>query len=627
MSSPANPWQVVSSKPVTQDEWAVVSSKLAPSQPAQPEASGSQLGMAADSLARMGKQIAKNVTAPILHPLDTIISLGHLPGSLLQAQGDEYAKAKEAYDKGDKGKAALHALAYLTPVIGPLLDSFATRTASGEGPEVAGDIASMMLPLKLPKGSTVAAAAKAISPEAEAVQFGLQNGVVPRIGDAIGGAVGKVVNLFDTAAQKATFAGAKVGGDLSAERAAGMATLAERLAAKANSGQPVTLAEAGERLKSGATQAAVKSNQTANNAYSMLRSIEKADPARFSVNVQAAQDALRPILEDMQRMSKDSGGALQLVGPESRMYKALDKLVNAKSEAPPSPSKLFDASGNAIDLTSKAEPFAMPLSSADKVLGELKALQRSNPDKWGEAGNVIGQTVDALDKQVTAAARQSAPVWEALQRGRNATVKKYDALDVIDRMRDEPVGTIGSLAKQKDGGIAFLRDVQRHAPEELPNVGRALLDDMTRSIRGDQLARDTSAAAWSKLGPETKRIVFADAIKNNPTYLSDLDKFFKLNQDLKFNPNPSGSAYTGGAILHLSATSSGADLVNQALVELGGGAVTALSNPRVVRAFNRLSVAPVKSAAAQAAATTEVVAALKAAGLPAPALLTAKDKE
>ena len=67
MSSPANPWQVVSSKPVTQDEWAVVSSKTAPSQPAQNTPTALDQALTGNYVADAGIGAGKSAASHLLN--------------------------------------------------------------------------------------------------------------------------------------------------------------------------------------------------------------------------------------------------------------------------------------------------------------------------------------------------------------------------------------------------------------------------------------------------------------------------------------------------------------------------------------------------------------------------------
>ena len=574
----------------------------APPPPPAPAEQPSQLGMAVDAVGRMGKQVVKNVAQPFLHPLDTMISLGHLPVALLQNQGAEFDKAKDAYDKGDKGKAALHALAYLAPVVGPMLDSFATRTAAGEGPEVAGDVTSMFLPVpaakKLP--AVVQVGGKAVaSPERAAVEFGLQNGIPVDAATATGNAALKGVK---TMAEKATISGAAIARKGNEVRAEKMATLGEQLAAKANNaGQAVTIPEVGERLAKATQEAATNAGTAAKGEYAVLGKMETANPVAFAVDVKSVQDKIRPLHQQMEQSA-------DLMVPGSASARALTAMRRLMSG-----------------------PNTQLASVVDDALGELKGSLRSvsESDPMSKGAGQLSEIVKSLDNEVRSAVGRGGgkPGLDALDRGRAATVRKYDALDVVDQMKAEPVGTVAAITRGKDGGVAFLRDVRKHAPQELPNVGRAVMDDLMDTI-ADPLKRDVAGAKWAALGPETKRALFAETLKREPNYIKDLDNFFLLAKKLKENPNPSGTATTAaiGGTAGMVATG---HFMIPLMSELAGASITAaMRSPRVVRALTRgLRLQTGAGAAAKAAATSEIVTALKSAGLPVPALLTAKDKE
>lgn len=155
-------------------------------QPSKPLASGSvnastQMDQAIDQVSRFGSKLASNLVAPIAHPIDAMIGLGNLPGDLLHAQGEEYTKAKDAYSSGDKGKAALHTLAYLLPVIGPMLDNYIDRTKNGQGPEVAADITTMFA---APKLSSMAA--EGLAGAQNLIKSGLESGAEDSMVKALG---------------------------------------------------------------------------------------------------------------------------------------------------------------------------------------------------------------------------------------------------------------------------------------------------------------------------------------------------------------------------------------------------------------------------------------------------------
>jgi len=268
-------------------------------------------------------------------------------------------------------------------------------------------------------------------------------------------------------------------------------------------------------------------------------------------------------------------------------------------------------------------PDTASLMAAEKALGRLKLMQRKNPDPYGDSGRVLNQTVGALDRQIMATAEREPALRDALVKGRQLTVDKYDAVAALKALRKDPAGTVDALTGAPENGLEFLKSVQRHAPGELSTVGRAYLDDLM-SMMSDPLRRDMAASKWGNLGIEKKRIIFGDVLKRDPKYLQDLDSFFLLMRKLKANPNASGSGYM---TLNGARFLGGIPVV--VMSELGGVALSkALMSPRVVRAFTRGFRVPTGAGvAAKAAAASELVEALKAAGIRIPASLSAKDQE
>ena len=330
--------------------------------------------------------------------------------------------------------------------------------------------------------------------------------------------------------------------------------------------------------------------------------VGKAMPAesmRLAVDLRATKAALKPLYEQKRRLSKDLN--VPAMGSEARALEALDALMEAPDYA--------------------------PLSVADKALGRLTAIQRHNRDKWGEGAHVVGEAIDALDAAVTTRAKQNPAALKALEAGRKATVSKYDALALLDKMRYEPAGTVEALTGRGENGLEFLRSVERHAPAELATVGRAVLDDLM-AMMSDPLRRDMAASKWGELGAQKKRLLFRDVLKRDPKYLQDLDSFFLLSKRLKTSANPSGSAYVGGTAIN-TAQLFGGHFLSAALTELGGLALSkAMRSPRVVRALTRgLRVPTGASAATKAAAASELAVALKSAGVPVPVALSAADRD
>lgn len=575
---------------------AIVAGQSGPAPTTSPQGMGAQ---ALDQVTRMGKQVGKNIIQPFVHPLDTMIAIGQLPGHLLQAQGGEYEKAKAAYQAGDRGKAALHALAYLAPVVGPMLDEYATRTSAGQGPEVAGDITSMMLPAAVAKvPAAIRVGGKiASTPESQALEFAASRGVPVDAATATGNSA---LRQMQKVAENTTIAGAKIGKSGSEAVSKGLSDLGRTISSEAGRGQPTTMLAAGEEA-TGTMGATIKRLQgEANSAYDQIRQAEKQGNV-IGVNIKDAKTQLQPVYDQLVRESK----LAQPQGATAKALIALDRLMQA--------------------------PDVAPLSVADGALGEIKAALRKSgeSDPWSKGTSVLSQTVKALDKQVMDTAK-IAKLDTALTEGRAATIAKYDVADTLESMGTEPAATVNKILAQKDRAVMQLRQIGKHAPEAVAEMGKAYLDDLLTSATAEGGFGKTDAmfSKWQSLGTATKKELFADVLKKNPDYLHNLDQFFLAAKSLQKSMNPSGSGYAMGAGLHMGAAMGG-QFLNSLLVELGGGGVAAaLRSPRIARVLAQGIRVPAKTPAASATYLATLAKAFQAEGLPVPAVATTqKDKQ
>lgn len=97
---------------------------------------------------------------------------------------------------------------------------------------------------------------------------------------------------------------------------------------------------------------------------------------------------------------------------------------------------------------------------------------------------------------------------EALEAGRKATIAKYAAAHVLERLNAEPVRAYGQMTAAGDAAIEQLRDIAKQAPGELPKIGRAFLDGLLGNATENGGFQHAAAIAlnWEKLGAETKRL-------------------------------------------------------------------------------------------------------------------------
>jgi hypothetical protein len=254
------------------------------------------------------------------------------------------------------------------------------------------------------------------------------------------------------------------------------------------------------------------------------------------VNLAPIRPQLQPIYEELDRQRKltpfVSGSG------KARAFDALDRLLKGPR-------------GAGVD------DFA-PLETADEARSELLQLVRGK-DGGGLASmrtagqGIASRAASLLDAEIRRSASAAGPdALAALERGRAATTAKHAVNKVYESIRDEPVKAFDQAVSRNDTAIDSLRDVAKHAPKELPKIGRAYLDRLMDSAtaEGGFGRTDKLFADWQKLGPETKQLLFPD-----PAHRANLDRFFLLAKQMGKNANPSGTAHAaaiaaqGGGLL------------------------------------------------------------------------------
>lgn len=444
----------------------------------------------------------RNLLNAAAHPIDTIGNIG-------KAHEATFNKAKASYDEGDYTSAARHFVNYLIPIIGPGMDEAGDAFQRGEVAAGAGDTLGMALGMFAPSmlGKKTPKQAQPVTPRGEMVQFAQREGVPMDAATASG-------NRFVQGIQKV--ADESAGGSVVASRAQGQQTAAlgqagERLSARAHP-TPVTPEGAGAKASSGLESTVRKLASDADAAYGRVRQIEQQTP--ITVDLRGAKAELKPMYDALKRESE----LVPLQGGKGRALVALDRLMNG--------------------------PDVAPLSIADQATGDLGVLAGSS-DLARNPGQAAGaQGFAKLRAAVDNAAMRAGPqVFQALQAGRKATKTKYAALEAFEALRAEPVQAFRQTTARGDSAIQQLETLQKFAPDAVPQIGRAWLDQTIDKLQlGDvaPLERATGALRdWEALGPRTKQMLFKDA-----AYINDLQQFFTLSRELARNPNPSGSALT-----------------------------------------------------------------------------------
>lgn len=279
------------------------------------------------------------------------------------------------------------------------------------------------------------------------------------------------------------------------------------------------------------------------------------------VQVSDAKTALRPIYDRLKREAE----LVPVQGDKARALTALDRLMSG--------------------------PDVVPVSVADAALSDLKAMARgaSMPELRTKGQGLAAEAVKQLEATVQQAVRDAGPeAVGALSRGREAVKTKAWAGDTLDAMRDEPVRAYDQLVSRRDTSADYLARIDDIAPDAVPKVARAWLDEtLAKATESGKFEHtDRIYADWQRLGPETKRRLYGDRV-------ADLDAFFLLAKRLGENPNPSGTAN----VLAVNATQILGYLPAKALAKI-------LYTPRGVRLLTqgmRLSLRPGSQAAAVAA--------------------------
>lgn len=327
----------------------------------------------------------------------------------------------------------------------------------------------------------------------------------------------------------------------------------------------------------------------------------------LAVDMRDAKAALEPLYQRLKR----EGELAPLMGGKAKTLYALDRLMTGPDYA--------------------------PLSIADAALSDLKAISRTDglpelrsPGKAG-AAYAVKQLGEAIDLRAVQAGDE---VFDALRKGRAATMAKHEAGDLLEGdLPDKAVGTFDRLVAPRDANIELLRKVQQIAPKAVPDLARATLqrwlDTATERGTGKFMHADKLYAEWQKLGPATKRVLFPD-----PKLVESLDDFFLLAKRIGENPNPPNTAgtlikvsevtvpMTALATMHplgaLGSLASSAGLGGLAKILYSPEGVKALTTFLRSRAAKGATVGGAVSSARPGAALIQLANAAKAAGVDLP---------
>ena len=569
----------------------------------------SRAGMV-ESAERMGAQVAKNTVAPIKggvealweatrDPVDAVKRGAQYAMNLFSgfsaAQNAELVKAQEAAAQGDYNTAVLRGGAWLAGGVGPMLDEMQTRMRNGQGPEVAADLFTMFflpqLAKKVPNMPRIGGSVLGPKEQA-ATQWALDQKppVLLSAGEASGNMMAKGAEYL---AERGSLLGSQIGPRRSNQMRDGLATIGEQLREKVNPGRgPRRALDAGEQIAGAMGPEGRVVNALRDEAaalYKQATALTGRDAA-FAVDVKAAQNQLR----------------------------ALHKQLADSSEKLPTRGDLHQAAV-VLDDVMKLDNTVPFMVAETGVLSPLKRVQRGftkNSPEWG----VIQEAINAIDDQVMAGARAGGQGIEAMIK--EARLKTAKMHEVIDENVNPPsaAGLGRKVMAPGDTGIETTRLVRQYAPDIMPDVGRAAIEEVfAPSLVKDGINKaDSLLNRWSALGAQSKKEFFADAIKKDPNFLSDMDNLILVTSKAaeKANSSNSGGVIAGGT--HFLNLMKLQNIPLAVIQEIAGGAVSFFSrNPRVVKLLTKGMLIPTNAIAARAANNAAIYKALGLATAPA----------
>jgi len=494
---------------------------------------------------------------------NTVKGIWDASGRVMQGSAD-------AFREGDYLTGVRKAI-NTVPVVGPMLDASADKMMQGDIAEGVGEVvtnAALTLGPFAPKNPKTKPPIlkKTTNPkDAAAVDFARQQGVPLDAGTVTGS------NFIKTAQEKAgnSYGGARTAENLKGQQSDALARVGQELtdAAAPTATNPLA---AGESIRQALTSEIQNQHGLANTAYGRVRQGSQG----ASIDLTGFKQQVAPVYQRL----FDENALVPLQGAKAKALVALDRIMKG--------------------------PDAAPFGEVDAALGDLKSMSRGAdmPELRNQGQGIASFAVQKLDAQVRAAAAKAGPdVLKALEEGRAATKQKYATAEVLDMLSGEPGQIYRQLTQAKDVGLERLKAVEKLAPKEMPNIGRAFLEDMMQqaTAEGGFAHADRLWANWQKLGGETKKKLFP-----KPGQIQALDNFFLLGKRIGEIKNPSGTAKVAG-VLDL-ATGIPAWALSRMLLTPQG--VKYLTEARVVNKS--------PSPAARAVAITNITKAAQSAGVP-----------
>ena len=521
-----------------------------------------------DALSGSGQFRGKN-------PLQAV---GQVGNSMLEAQGDQLTKARDAWGQGNYTDALRYGMGYLIPMLGPGINHAGDLIAQGKVAEGLGETAglglSVMAPAKMQQAGHVSVrpfVRPALNQaEAAAIAFADASGIPVDLAMRSGS---KWVQNAKTLLQN-TITGNGISRREQQKQAAAIGSAAQSLADEVYP-YAITAQQAGEGVQNAVTGRVQQMSNEAGHHYGNLREIESRPENLQSVQVGMAKspeaalelDAFAKSQADkpFNKLTKEQQAVIYKLAQSAGVQLA-DQPVMETMALPVDVRNLKQLAGAPLEdlkqLYKSADPETAKMrgqeqamlqsivdgpdfksaSIADRDLSAMKAASRLDDGQIvrNEKQGMAARTVQELYDQVARSVAEAGPeALEALQSGREAFKSQKSAEAVANKLLKEPVQVFQQLTYQGDSGVAFLKRVAAEAPSEIPKAGRAFLQGLFEDAlrTGEFTGSKSLTKRWEALGPETKAILY-----RNPRHRQDIGNLLRLAEMQSDNPNPSGTA-------------------------------------------------------------------------------------
>lgn len=382
--------------------------------------------------------------------------------------------------------------------------------------------------------------------EQEAVDFARSRGIPVDIAQASG-------NEFLQGAKELT-AKAPLGAAPAAAAArtqgSELARVGTKLAKSIAPGGATSKLTAGERVAGRVRGRITEAHRAADVAYSDLRDIASRHTKRIQVGEKVG--AYNPITGTRPRTPIFR--EIELPVDYRQAKQALRPIADILEQTIPSEQRASNPGLAALRDVIGADDY-VPMEVAIRDLSRIQDISRSTiRELRGKSSGLAAAAQRPLREAVDAAAASAGnDAVAALESGRAATRTKYRIAEIGKRLGirnteqalpPEPAALAAKLMRNDDASLYLLRNVQKVAPDTIPDLARATVEGIIRPSTASGGFRKSGMALnrWERIGSETKGVLFTTQQRG------ELNNFFRFAEMASRRANPSGSATVGSIV-------------------------------------------------------------------------------